>query len=75
MQDYDEVTAFLGHWGHFQQSVFFLLCASVLPNGFGSFSLIFLTDIPRHHCLVPDINLTEDWHQAIIPMEVKKYIN
>ncbi|XP_039888178.1 solute carrier family 22 member 5-like isoform X3 [Simochromis diagramma] len=70
MQDYDEVTAFLGHWGHFQQSVFFLLCASVLPNGFGSFSLIFLTDIPRHHCLVPDINLTEDWHQAIIPMEM-----
>uniref|UniRef100_A0A3Q2XG83 Solute carrier family 22 member 5-like n=1 Tax=Haplochromis burtoni TaxID=8153 RepID=A0A3Q2XG83_HAPBU len=65
MQDYDEVTAFLGHWGHFQQSVFFLLCASVLPNGFGSFSLIFLTDIPRHHCLVPDINLTEDWHQDV----------
>uniref|UniRef100_A0A3Q0SCT4 Major facilitator superfamily (MFS) profile domain-containing protein n=1 Tax=Amphilophus citrinellus TaxID=61819 RepID=A0A3Q0SCT4_AMPCI len=70
MQDYDEVTAFLGQWGHFQQSVFVLLCASVLPNGFGAFSLIFLTDIPSHHCLVPNINMTEDWHQAIIPVEV-----
>uniref|UniRef100_A0A3Q0S3W2 Major facilitator superfamily (MFS) profile domain-containing protein n=1 Tax=Amphilophus citrinellus TaxID=61819 RepID=A0A3Q0S3W2_AMPCI len=69
MQDYDEVTAFLGQWGHFQQSVFVLLCASVLPNGFGAFSLIFLTDIPSHHCLVPNINMTEDWHQAIIPVE------
>ncbi|XP_030577849.1 LOW QUALITY PROTEIN: solute carrier family 22 member 5-like [Archocentrus centrarchus] len=69
MQDYDEVTAFLGQWGHFQQTVFFLLCSSVLPNGF-AFSLVFLTDIPNHHCLVPDINVTEDWHQAIIPVEV-----
>uniref|UniRef100_A0A3Q0SCZ7 Major facilitator superfamily (MFS) profile domain-containing protein n=1 Tax=Amphilophus citrinellus TaxID=61819 RepID=A0A3Q0SCZ7_AMPCI len=75
MQDYDEVTAFLGQWGHFQQSVFVLLCASVLPNGFGAFSLIFLTDIPSHHCLVPNINMTEDWHQAIIPVEVNKFIN
>uniref|UniRef100_A0A3Q0S9P3 Solute carrier family 22 member 5 n=1 Tax=Amphilophus citrinellus TaxID=61819 RepID=A0A3Q0S9P3_AMPCI len=67
MQDYDEVTAFLGQWGHFQQTVFFLLCSSVLPNGF-AFSLVFLTDIPSHHCLVPDINMTQDWHQAIIPV-------
>uniref|UniRef100_A0A3Q0S9I8 Major facilitator superfamily (MFS) profile domain-containing protein n=1 Tax=Amphilophus citrinellus TaxID=61819 RepID=A0A3Q0S9I8_AMPCI len=72
MQDYDEVTAFLGQWGHFQQSVFVLLCASVLPNGFGAFSLIFLTDIPSHHCLVPNINMTEDWHQAIIPLELSR---
>ncbi|XP_022061661.2 solute carrier family 22 member 5-like [Acanthochromis polyacanthus] len=70
MQDYDEATAFLGHWGPFQRSVFFLLSASILPNGFGAFSLVFLTDVPSHHCLVPEVNLTQEWNEAIIPIKV-----
>ncbi|XP_047463095.1 solute carrier family 22 member 5-like [Mugil cephalus] len=70
MQDYEDATAFLGKWGHFQQNVFFLLCASILPNGFGAFALVYLMDIPAHHCLVPEVNLTQDWHKAIIPIEV-----
>ncbi|XP_070699276.1 organic cation/carnitine transporter 2-like [Pempheris klunzingeri] len=70
MEDYDDATAFLGQWGRFQQIVFFLLCASIFPNGFGAFSVVFLTDIPSHHCLIPDVNLTEDWLNAIIPIEV-----
>uniref|UniRef100_A0A3Q1BB54 Major facilitator superfamily (MFS) profile domain-containing protein n=1 Tax=Amphiprion ocellaris TaxID=80972 RepID=A0A3Q1BB54_AMPOC len=70
MQDYDDATAFLGHWGPFQQSVFFLLSASILPNGFGAFSLVFLTDMPSHHCLVPEVNLTQEWNEAIIPIKV-----
>ncbi|KAF1378330.1 hypothetical protein PFLUV_G00189420 [Perca fluviatilis] len=69
MNDYDK-TAFLGQWGRFQQTVFFLLCASVVPNGFAAFSVVFLTDIPSHHCLVPEVNLTQDWRNAIIPIEV-----
>ena len=70
MKDYDDTTAFLGQWGRFQQIVFFLLCASILPNGFGAFSVVFLTDIPSHHCLVPEINLTQEWRIAIIPIKV-----
>ncbi|XP_018547581.1 solute carrier family 22 member 5 isoform X1 [Lates calcarifer] len=70
MKDYDDTTAFLHQWGHFQQVVFFLLCASIFPNGFGAFSLVFLTDVPNHFCLVPEVNLTQDWHEAIIPVEV-----
>ncbi|XP_034062373.1 solute carrier family 22 member 5-like [Gymnodraco acuticeps] len=70
MKDYDESTAFLGQWGRFQQVVFFLLCASIVPNGVGVFSVVFLTDIPRHHCLIPEENLTQDWRDAIIPIEV-----
>ncbi|KAF3841148.1 hypothetical protein F7725_007010 [Dissostichus mawsoni] len=70
MKDYDESTAFLDQWGRFQQVVFFLLCASIVPNGFGVFSVVFLTDIPRHHCLIPEENLTQDWRDAIIPIEV-----
>uniref|UniRef100_A0A3P8TU12 Major facilitator superfamily (MFS) profile domain-containing protein n=1 Tax=Amphiprion percula TaxID=161767 RepID=A0A3P8TU12_AMPPE len=65
MQDYDDATAFLGHWGPFQQSVFFLLGASILPNGFGAFSLVFLTDMPSHHCLVPEVNLTQEWNEVV----------
>ncbi|XP_074528335.1 solute carrier family 22 member 4-like isoform X2 [Halichoeres trimaculatus] len=70
MQDYDEAVAFLGQWGRFQQVVFFMLVASILPNGFGAFSVVFFADIPRHHCLIPDVNLTEDWLNVIIPVEV-----
>ncbi|KAI9527280.1 hypothetical protein NQZ68_032151 [Dissostichus eleginoides] len=35
----------------------------------GVFSVVFLTDIPRHHCLIPEENLTQDWCDAIIPIE------
>ncbi|XP_070773142.1 organic cation/carnitine transporter 2-like [Enoplosus armatus] len=70
MNDYDDTTAFLGQWGSFQQIVFFLLCASIFPNGFGAFSVVFVTDIPSHRCLVPEVNLSQDWRNAIIPKEV-----
>ncbi|XP_074467470.1 organic cation/carnitine transporter 2-like isoform X2 [Sebastes fasciatus] len=70
MQDYDETTAFLGQWGRFQQVVFFMLCASIVPNGFGAFTLVFVGDVPSHHCGDPDFNLTEDWRKTIIPIKV-----
>ncbi|XP_037322513.2 solute carrier family 22 member 4-like [Pungitius pungitius] len=69
MRDYDESVAFLGQWGRFQQVIFFLLCATIVPNGFGAFTLVFLTDVQSHHCAVPDVNLTEDWVKAVIPRQ------
>uniref|UniRef100_A0A8C2ZUR3 Major facilitator superfamily (MFS) profile domain-containing protein n=1 Tax=Cyclopterus lumpus TaxID=8103 RepID=A0A8C2ZUR3_CYCLU len=69
MSDYPDSVAFLGQWGRFQQVVFFLLCASIVPNGFGAFNLVFLTDAPGHRCSVPDVGLTEDWRAAIIPVQ------
>lgn len=73
MKDYDDSIAFLGHWGRFQQAVFFLLCASIVPNGFGVFFTVFLTDTPLHHCLVPEVNLSQAWRDATIPIEVIKF--
>ncbi|KAM7374636.1 hypothetical protein PAMP_007282 [Pampus punctatissimus] len=72
MKNYDETTAFLGHWGRFQQIVFFVLCVSTMPNGCGVFSIIFVADTPSHHCMIPEVNLTEDWHNAIIPLQKVK---
>ncbi|XP_063342912.1 organic cation/carnitine transporter 2-like [Pelmatolapia mariae] len=68
MKDYAETIGFLGQWGHFQQIVFFSLVATIMPNGFGAFTLVFLTDTPSHHCLVSGINLTEDWRKSVIPI-------
>ncbi|XP_035481967.1 solute carrier family 22 member 4 isoform X3 [Scophthalmus maximus] len=72
MKDYATSVAFLGQWGRFQKVVFFLLCSTIVPNGFGAFTLIFLTDVPSHRCLVPDVgvNLTEEWRRSIIPVQV-----
>ncbi|XP_077448218.1 solute carrier family 22 member 4-like isoform X2 [Stigmatopora argus] len=70
MKGYPETVAFLGEFGRFQQVVFFLLCISIVPNGFGAFALVFLADTPIHHCRIPDVNLTEDWRDAVIPVRL-----
>ncbi|KAI7796115.1 putative solute carrier family 22 member 5-like [Triplophysa rosa] len=69
MKDYEETTAFLGTWGPFQKMVFILLCTSTIPNGFSAFSVIFLADIPPHHCRIPDSNLSDAWRNASIPLQ------
>ncbi|XP_069827053.1 solute carrier family 22 member 4-like [Dendropsophus ebraccatus] len=70
MSDYDEATAFLGDWGPFQLTIFFLLSASTIPNGFNGMSVMFLAATPEHRCLVPDsANLSQAWRNVSIPLE------
>uniref|UniRef100_A0A665VEZ8 Solute carrier family 22 member 4-like n=1 Tax=Echeneis naucrates TaxID=173247 RepID=A0A665VEZ8_ECHNA len=70
MKNYDDSIAFLGECGFYQKAVFFLLCASTIPNGFGVFALVFLMAVPSHHCQILNDNLTEDWHKTAIPIMV-----
>ncbi|OXB76679.1 UNVERIFIED_CONTAM: hypothetical protein H355_008718 [Colinus virginianus] len=70
MRDYEEVTAFLGEWGRFQRVVFFLLSASIVPNGFNGLSIVFMAGVPEHRCAVPPgANLSAEWRNASIPLE------
>ncbi|XP_036906396.1 solute carrier family 22 member 5 isoform X3 [Sturnira hondurensis] len=72
MRDYDEVTAFLGEWGTFQRIIFFLLSASIIPNGFNGMSIVFLAGTPEHHCRVPDsANLSSAWRNHSIPLRLQ----
>uniref|UniRef100_A0AC11AMH1 Solute carrier family 22 member 4 n=1 Tax=Ovis aries TaxID=9940 RepID=A0AC11AMH1_SHEEP len=72
MRDYDEVTAFLGKWGPFQRLIFFLLSASIIPNGFNGMSVVFLAGTPEHRCWVPDTaNLSSAWRNHSIPMRLQ----
>ncbi|XP_072486098.1 solute carrier family 22 member 4 isoform X1 [Notamacropus eugenii] len=72
MRDYDEVTAFLGEWGPFQRLIFFLLSASIIPNGFNSMSIVFLAGTPEHHCRVPaSANLSSEWRNYTIPRQMQ----
>ncbi|XP_070427205.1 organic cation/carnitine transporter 2 isoform X2 [Equus przewalskii] len=72
MRDYDEVTAFLGEWGPFQRLIFFLLSASIIPNGFNGLSAVFLTAAPEHRCRVPDTaNLSSAWRNHSIPLRLQ----
>ncbi|XP_063148402.1 organic cation/carnitine transporter 2-like [Candoia aspera] len=70
MFNYEEATAFLGEWGPFQRLIFFLLSASIIPNGFTGLSAIFLAATPEHWCRVPaNSNLSAAWLNASIPLE------
>ncbi|XP_049563220.1 solute carrier family 22 member 5 isoform X5 [Orcinus orca] len=72
MRDYDEVTAFLGEWGPFQRLIFFLLSASIVPNGFNGLSSVFLSATPEHHCRVPDTaNLSSVWRNHSLPLQLQ----
>ncbi|XP_045856411.1 solute carrier family 22 member 4 isoform X2 [Meles meles] len=71
MRDYDEVTTFLGEWGPFQRLIFFLLSASIIPNGFNGMSVVFLAAAPEHRCRVPDTaNLSGAWRNHSIPLRL-----
>ncbi|XP_063303485.1 organic cation/carnitine transporter 2-like [Pelobates fuscus] len=71
MLDYDQATSFLGEWGPFQYVIFFMLSASIIPNGFNGMSVMFLAATPDHHCLVPDTaNLSQAWSNVSIPWEL-----
>ncbi|KAL2077665.1 hypothetical protein ACEWY4_027169 [Coilia grayii] len=56
MRDYEEIVAFLGEWGPFQKRIYALLSLSIIPNGYVGMSMVFLADIPPHHCRVPFLN-------------------
>ncbi|XP_069447630.1 solute carrier family 22 member 4 isoform X3 [Ovis canadensis] len=72
MRDYDEVTAFLGKWGPFQRLIFFLLSASIIPNGFNGMSVVFLAGTPEHRCWVPDTaNLSSAWRNHSVPVRLQ----
>ncbi|XP_075065946.1 organic cation/carnitine transporter 2-like [Mixophyes fleayi] len=72
MLDYDQATKFLGEWGPFQLTIFFLLSASTIPNGFNGMSVMFLAGIPEHRCLVPTgANISQAWRNVSIPWEEK----
>ncbi|XP_041118061.1 solute carrier family 22 member 5-like [Polyodon spathula] len=70
MRDYDEITSFLGEWGPFQRTVFFLLSISTIPNGYVGMSMVFLADIPSHRCKLPYLKESGvDLNQSL-PMQV-----
>ncbi|XP_072120593.1 organic cation/carnitine transporter 2-like isoform X1 [Mobula birostris] len=70
MRDYDEITAFLGDWGPHQKLLFFLLSSCTISNSFYGLNIIFVGDVPEHHCLIPEnLNLSEAWRNKTIPLQ------
>ncbi|KAM3601016.1 uncharacterized protein V6R79_006146 [Siganus canaliculatus] len=72
MGDYDEDTAFLGQTGPYYWATFFLLNTVFVSTGFNGLYIVFVGAAPKHHCLIPDVNLTEEWRDAIIPFTTLK---
>ncbi|XP_068600525.1 solute carrier family 22 member 4-like [Brachionichthys hirsutus] len=70
MQSYEETIAFLGQWGFLQRIALFLLSLSLVPNGLCVFSIVFVGAKTGHRCLIPEVELTEVWLNASIPIKV-----
>uniref|UniRef100_A0A8C5GGF0 Solute carrier family 22 member 5-like n=1 Tax=Gouania willdenowi TaxID=441366 RepID=A0A8C5GGF0_GOUWI len=70
MGDYDEDTAFLGPSGPYFWTTFFLINLIFIATGFNGLYIIFAGATPKHHCLIPNVNLTEEWETAIIPFRI-----
>uniref|UniRef100_A0A3Q3G1G4 Solute carrier family 22 member 5-like n=1 Tax=Labrus bergylta TaxID=56723 RepID=A0A3Q3G1G4_9LABR len=72
MQNYEESVSFLGTWGRFQRRVFLLFCLTSIPSGYNILCVMFLLASPPHHCHIPvHSNLSQDWIQAIIPVQME----
>uniref|UniRef100_A0A3B4FVM3 Uncharacterized protein n=1 Tax=Pundamilia nyererei TaxID=303518 RepID=A0A3B4FVM3_9CICH len=72
MRDYEGSIAYLGIWGWYQVKVIFFLCTLSFPAGYNILSVIFLLAIPPHQCYIPaHSNLSQDWIQASIPIQVR----
>lgn len=70
MGDFDEDTAFLGQTGPYFWTKFFLLNTVFVSTGFNGLYIVFVGAAPKHHCHIPDVNLTEAWKIAIIPVKL-----
>ncbi|KAF7666713.1 hypothetical protein LDENG_00094770 [Lucifuga dentata] len=70
MGDYNEDTAFLSQTGPYFWNTFFLLTTVFVSTGFNGLYIVFVGAVPPHHCLIPEVNLTEEWRKAIIPLKV-----
>ncbi|XP_061926708.1 organic cation/carnitine transporter 2-like [Entelurus aequoreus] len=68
MGDYDDDTAFLGQTGPYFWTTFFLLNTVFVSTGFNGFYIVFIGASPEHRCLIPEVNLTAAWREAIIPV-------
>ncbi|XP_054610754.1 organic cation/carnitine transporter 2-like isoform X1 [Dunckerocampus dactyliophorus] len=68
MGDYDEDTAFLGQAGPYFWTTFCLLNTIFISTGFNGLYIIFVGAAPEHRCLIPEVNLTAAWQEAIIPV-------
>uniref|UniRef100_A0A8C6LXR7 Major facilitator superfamily (MFS) profile domain-containing protein n=1 Tax=Nothobranchius furzeri TaxID=105023 RepID=A0A8C6LXR7_NOTFU len=72
MQDYEESVSFLGNWGPFQRKIFFVLLIACIPSGYSTLAVIFLLASPTHQCSIPaNSNLSQEWIQASIPVQVR----
>uniref|UniRef100_A0A3B5A620 Solute carrier family 22 member 4-like n=1 Tax=Stegastes partitus TaxID=144197 RepID=A0A3B5A620_9TELE len=70
MGDYDEDTAFLGQTGPYFWTTFFLLNTVFVSTGFNGLYIVFVGAAPKHHCLIPEVNLTDEWRNALIPFTI-----
>lgn len=65
--DLDEVLPIIGEFGRYQKLLLWLVCLpACIPCGFGAFNQLFMSDVPPHWCLEPQLaNFTADQRRQI----------
>lgn len=65
--DLDEVLPIIGEFGRYQKLLLWLVCLpACIPCGFGAFNQLFMSDVPPHWCLEPQLyNFTAEQRRQI----------
>ncbi|CAH1998802.1 unnamed protein product [Acanthoscelides obtectus] len=73
----DDILPIVGEFGTYQKLMLWLVCLpACFPCGFGAFNQLFMADVPKHWCRVPQLeNITtiEQMRNLSIPFENGEY--
>ena len=67
--DFDNILPDVGEYGKYQKlMVWFVLLPGMIPCGFHAYNQLFMATVPKHQCLVPELedrNFTREQIQNI----------
>lgn len=77
--DLDDLLPQVGEFGRYQKLLLWLVCLpACIPCGFCAFNQLFMADVPKHWCLIPDLmtpDISPEYRLYLaIPLEVNKLV-
>ncbi|KAK3712390.1 hypothetical protein RRG08_002720 [Elysia crispata] len=53
---FDDILGYLGEFGTYQRRIYSLLCLFGVCHGMRMVVMVFILNLPKHRCAIPDLN-------------------